>query len=76
LSFFPLSKFKNKIASYKKNLDFWKYLQEFVMDADATKSFKIVKSNKIKVVKKIKVIEIIYKPKLLICKAKTVRDVS
>jgi len=52
LSFFPLSKFKNKIASYKKNLDFWKYLQEFVMDADATKSFKIVKSNKIKVVKK------------------------
>ncbi len=45
------------------------------MDESTMKLFKTAKSNKIKVVTKFKVIEIIYKPKLLICKANTVRDV-
>jgi len=49
---FLFQKFKIKIAGYKKNLDFWKYLQEFVMDETAAKSFKIIKPNKIKTVTK------------------------
>jgi len=43
---FLVSKIKNKIASYKINLDFWRNLQNSVM-ADFTKfQMKFVKSNK------------------------------
>jgi len=54
LSFFPrFKKLKSKLPSYKKNLDFWRNLQNFVMADFTNFPVEICKIKQIKVVTKI-----------------------
>ena len=63
------------MASYKKNLDFWKKVQKSIM-ADFTKLLvKVCKIKQIKVVTKIKIAGFGYSLKPFIYKAKMMPDV-
>jgi len=52
LVFLSFKKLKIKIARYKKNLDFWRNLQNFVMDDFTKFMVEIIKSKKYAVVTK------------------------